>query len=211
VRSSPRRPLGLVSWIADLDVLGGPEEIASRLQSLLAAGLSSVQLRGKSRATAELVEAGRALRERTVSRGALFVVNGDLEAAALLEADGVHLPAAGPTVREARAVLPAGTRVGVSAHDPAEIARASGADWVLLSPVFPTRSKPGAPALGLSRFRELVGGTRAAVYALGGITAGNVEECLSAGAAGVAAIRGLAEPDGETLLREARAWATRAE
>ena len=57
-------------------------------------------------------------------------------------------------------------------HDAAEIAAANriGADAVLLSSVFPTRSHPGAAALGPARFRELAKLAEMPVIALGGMT-----------------------------------------
>jgi thiamine-phosphate pyrophosphorylase len=58
-----------------------------------------------------------------------------------------------------------------TAHSAREIARANlrGADAVLLSPVFPTRSHPGAATLGPVRFRLLARLSRAPVIALGGM------------------------------------------
>src|SRR5690606_21471926 len=60
-----------------------------------------------------------------------------------------------------------------SAHDLAELAGAMrrGADAILLSPVFATRSHPGAPTLGPLRFRLLARHSRAPVIALGGMSA----------------------------------------
>lgn len=59
----------------------------------------------------------------------------------------------------------------VTAHSLREIARANraGADAVLLSPVFPTRSHPGAKALGPLRFRLLAIRAAMPVIALGGM------------------------------------------
>jgi thiamine-phosphate pyrophosphorylase len=59
-----------------------------------------------------------------------------------------------------------------TAHDLREIGLANrfGADAVLLSPAFPTRSHPGAPALGPARFRLLAAHARMPVIALGGMT-----------------------------------------
>ncbi len=56
-------------------------------------------------------------------------------------------------------------------HSAREIARANlaGADAVLLSPVFPTRSHPGAATLGPVRFRLLARLSCAPVIALGGM------------------------------------------
>ena len=59
-----------------------------------------------------------------------------------------------------------------TAHSLHEIGRANRAraDAVLLSPAFPTRSHPGAPALGPVRFRLLAAHASMPVIALGGMT-----------------------------------------
>ncbi|WP_104526162.1 thiamine phosphate synthase [Blastococcus atacamensis] len=78
--------------------------------------------------------------------------------------------------------------VGRSCHSAAELARAAGegCDWVTLSPVFPTASKPGyGPALGLDGLAALVPGAPP-VLALGGVRPDDVAGCLAAGAHGVA-------------------------
>lgn len=58
-----------------------------------------------------------------------------------------------------------------TAHDLYEIGLANRlrADAVLLSPVFPTRSHPGAPCLGPVRFRALAAHSLVPVIALGGV------------------------------------------
>ena len=59
----------------------------------------------------------------------------------------------------------------IGAHDRAEMIAAarSGATMVLLSPVFPTRSHPGARTLGRMRFNALARRSAIPVIALGGM------------------------------------------
>ena len=66
---------------------------------------------------------------------------------------------------------PAPHRRLVTVHSLHEIGRANrfGAEAVLLSPVFPTRSHPGARPLGPLRFRMLAKRSTVPVIALGGI------------------------------------------
>ena len=66
-----------------------------------------------------------------------------------------------------------GRRYLATAHSAREIARANlaGADAVLLSPVFPTRSHPGVATLGPVRFRLLARLSAVPVIALGGMDA----------------------------------------
>jgi thiamine-phosphate pyrophosphorylase len=122
------------------------------------------------------------------ARGAVAMAHGDIATAAKAGAGGIHLsrPA---QVAEARTVLGLGRLIGVSAHDEAEIAAAAaaGADYVTLSPIFPSASKPGyGPALGLEGLAALAGRSALPIIALGGITASSAHACLSAGAAGIA-------------------------
>jgi thiamine-phosphate diphosphorylase len=202
------RPLGIVHWIADLDVLGDGAAVLAAAGPLLDEGLPSLQLRGKGRSAAELVRCGEALREAAARAACLFVVNGSARAARALGADGLHLPA-GPSLGAVRSALPAVVGVGRSCHDAREVSAAGGADWILLSPVHATRSKPGAPPLGLHALAALAARAPAPVYALGGVTEATFAGCLEAGAAGVAAIRGLRGESGLRLLRAAHRWRSR--
>jgi thiamine-phosphate pyrophosphorylase len=67
-------------------------------------------------------------------------------------------------------------------------AEADGAQYATLSPIFPTRSKPGyGPPLGLAALTRLCVAVSIPVYALGGIdTPQRVRACLAEGASGVA-------------------------
>ena len=128
----------------------------------------------------ELVALGRRF-------GALVTAHEDIEAAAATGADGVHLPSGGNPAA-ARARLP-GALIGASAHSADEAAALlrAGADYVTVSPVYVTASKPGyGPALGLKRFARIVAQTPGAVVALGGITPQNAADCVAAGARGIA-------------------------
>lgn len=148
-----------------------------------------------------------------------LLVNGRADVALAAEADGVHLPA-GPealTPDEVRRLFRGAGRtqtpaISVSCHTLAEIeaVRAQSPDCILFAPVFEkviVERESTAESNVLSIAKHVIPGTglallehacRAAapvpVFALGGVTAVNVEECLRAGAAGVAAIRLLQEP-----------------
>ncbi len=63
----------------------------------------------------------------------------------------------------------------------------AGADYVTVSPVFPTASKPGyGPAIGLDGLAGRSRRRAAPVVALGGITPDNAALCRAAGAVGIA-------------------------
>jgi thiamine-phosphate pyrophosphorylase len=167
----------------------------------IAAGAGWFWLRDRDLPPADRRALAQRLLALTRPRGARLSIGGDIDLAAALAADGVHLAAAA-AVAAARARLGASALIGVSAHCDAEVAAAAaaGADYVTLSPIFATASKPGyGPALGLA------GLGRAArhgmpVLALGGVTPARAAECLEAGAAGIAVMgevmRAAAQPGG---------------
>ena len=112
-------------------------------------------------------------------RGLVLLLAGDDRTALLWRADGSHHRKPGPPR--------AGT---AAAHDLREIraAERSGAMAILLSPLHPTRSHPGAPALGRLRFAALARATRLPVIALGGLDPKRGAMAMQVGAYGWAAI-----------------------
>lgn len=119
--------------------------------------------------------------------GVLISAGGVLPADEVHGADGAHLAA------RDRMPTPRPALVGRSCHDARELAAAAaeGCDYVTLSPVFATASKPGyGPALGRDGLASLVASMAGAplTYALGGVRPDDVNACLDAGAYGVAAM-----------------------
>ena len=128
----------------------------------------------------ELVSLGRRF-------GAVVTAHEDIEAVVAIGADGVHVPGGG-NPDAVRARLP-GALIGASAHSADEAAALlrAGADYVTVSPVFMTASKPGyGPALGLEALASVAARSPGPVVALGGITPENAAQCIAAGARGVA-------------------------
>lgn len=148
-----------------------PEVVAAAVEC----GARAVVLREKDLAEGERAHLAEHL------RAALEPVNGVLILAGP-RGDAVHLSATDPLP------APRPSLVGRSCHSVGEVERASadGCDYVTLSPVFATPSKPGyGPALGLPGLAMLSRGSPPA-YALGGIRPRDVPGCLMAGARGVA-------------------------
>ena len=105
-----------------------------------------------------------------------LVVAGDARLAAAVGA-GVHLRAARRAAdRGSTRWLKPTALVTSSAHSAVDMRRARimGANAVFLSPVLPTRSHPGAPALGVVRWAALARFARESGMALGG-----VEGCMT--------------------------------
>jgi len=136
--------------------------------------------------------ARRALLAGLVARGrpygALVMVHEDIEAALAVGAGGVHLPQ-GIAPALARRRLGRQALIGASMHAGADLAALAGKgalDYGALSPICASASKPGyGPPLGIAGVKAFAA-CGVPVLALGGIEAGNVGACVSAGAAGIA-------------------------
>jgi thiamine-phosphate pyrophosphorylase len=126
------------------------------------------------------------LKRRARQRGHVVVLSGSAAEARCWDAEGAY----GPPVRLSAG--PALLRL-VTVHSWRELAAAqrTRADAVLISPVFPTGSHPGAPHLGALRFRLLARQSRVPVIALGGMDAHRARRI---GATRWAAIASLAQP-----------------
>jgi thiamine monophosphate synthase len=124
------------------------------------------------------------------AKGCLLLLAGEPGPARRLGVDGLHLPERflKRPYRESYGIVTAAAHSEAAVH---EAARA-GANAILISPVFPTASHPGAPALGILKFAVLARLARSlgmAPYALGGITtADDVKRLTGTGAAGIAGI-----------------------
>jgi thiamine-phosphate pyrophosphorylase len=168
-RSQARRPLG---EMAEAAFAGGCRWFSLREKDLPAGERSAL--------LATLVELGHRY-------GAVVTVHEDIDAAAAVGADGVHLPG-GSDPRLARARL-SGALIGASAHSAAEAAALlrAGADYVTASPVFLTVSKPGyGPAIGLDGLAAVAAASPGPVVALGGVAPDTAALCRAAGAGGIA-------------------------
>jgi thiamine-phosphate pyrophosphorylase len=169
-------------------------------RTALAGGATVLQLRLKTLPTEELVSRGRPYRALAAAAGATFIVNDDVEAAIRLRADGVHL---GRRDSGAERALEEGLLLGLSAAsaEEATAAEARGAAYIGAGPVWATPSKADAdPPIGLDGLAGICRAVSVPVVAIGGVDAGNAEDCVRAGAAGVAVIRAAAEAQ---ALREA--------
>ncbi len=123
--------------------------------------------------------------QRAHAAGARVMVNADVTLAQECGADGVHLKSA--QLRSLRE-RPSAALVAASCHgrEELELACALGADFVVLGPVAPTLTHPGAEVLGWDRFAQLVRGYALPVFALGGMRPDALQPAWRCGAHGIA-------------------------
>jgi thiamine-phosphate pyrophosphorylase len=172
--------------------------LLEHIAAAIDAGADWIQIREKDLSAnllCDLVREAVAIAHRASS--ARVIVNGRFDIALAAQADGVHLGAetipAGAVVQWRKASgASAVFLVGVSCHNPEEAksAAAIGADYIFFGPVFDSPAKRifGEPQ-GIDRLGEICRSVRVPVLAIGGVNHANTEQCLRAGARGIAAIR----------------------
>jgi len=170
--------------ITDAQTMGAAEQL-SLVEARMRDGLRLVQVRDKGNwERARLIYVVTSMARQY---GAKVLVNGGPAV------DGIHFSAEQlMTLRARPEAGPNCTLMAASCHSVDELghAMAIGLDFVVLGPVKPTRSHPGAAVLGWEGFRQIAQGASIPVYAIGGLRPTDLDEARRAGAHGLAMISG---------------------
>jgi thiamine-phosphate pyrophosphorylase len=158
------------------------------VRELVEADVGMIQLRDKQLDDRELVAPARSLRELTRGTRTLAIINDRADVAAIVGADGVHLGQEDLSVKDARAVVGARMLVGVSTHNLGQARQAvlDGANYLGAGPTFLSQTKAFDELAGLEYLRKVAAEIRLPTFAIGGITADNLPEVLTAGVSRVA-------------------------
>ncbi len=183
------------------------EQLIEQVSAALDGGARVLQYRNKGSDPVRRLWQANILASLARSRDALFIVNDDIELARAVQADGVHVGRDDAAIATARATLGPAAIVGASCYNSIELARAAvaaGASYVAFGAVFPSGTKPGTVAAPLELFTQSadLGVPRVAI---GGITAANAAQVVTAGADAIAVIGGLF--DGDDVAERAAALA----
>ena len=164
-------------------------------------GAECLQLREPGMDAGELLVRATWLADLCGRRGALSIINDRPDVALLAGADGVHVGQGDLPAVEARKIVGWDKIVGVSTHEIAQVrrARADGADYVGVGPVYLSGTKRRAVIPGLPFLCEAASGGRMPTVAIAGITAENADEVAATGVqslAVTAAVCGSDDPAG---------------
>jgi thiamine-phosphate pyrophosphorylase len=153
------------------------------------AGVRVVQYREKNVSTKEMFE--EALRLREICKEIIFLVNDRIDIAKAVNADGVHIGKSDMPYQAARKLMGKNKIIGITVHNvnDAKKAQEQGADYIGLSPIFETSTKPDAKnPVGIEMIREVKKHVRLPLVAIGGINLLNASQVIAAGADCVCAI-----------------------
>ena len=178
-------------------------DFAAFVDAAYAGGVDIVQLRDKTIEAAEELELLATLRAAAERHGRLWAVNDRADVAAASAAPVLHLGQGDLPRPQTRRIVGDAVALGLSTHDPAQLAAAraeAGLGYFCVGPVWATPTKPGRTPAGLELVRaaaeaDRVSGASRPWFAIGGIDHDTVDAVVAAGASRVVVVRAVTEAD----------------
>lgn len=169
------------------------EGLLRQVAEAIDGGVGIVQLREKHLGQADFLAEAERFVALCREKGAVSIINDDVEIAAQVGADGVHVGQEDLEAGRARQVLGPDKLIGVSAHSVAEAlaAQAAGADYLGVGAAFVTGTKTDAKPISRETIRAITAAVDIPVVAIGGISRDNILELRDCGLDGVAVVSAL--------------------
>lgn len=193
----------LLYAVTDRGWLNG-ETLYAQVEKALKGGVTFVQLREKALDEQAFLEEAKEIQKLCAQYHVPFVINDNVEIAAQIGADGVHVGQSDMEAGDVREKLGPDRIIGVSAQTVEQAVRAQerGADYLGVGAVFPTGSKADAVEVSHETVRAITEAVDIPVIAIGGITKDNVSELSGTGICGIAVISAIfAQEDIEGAAR----------
>jgi thiamine-phosphate pyrophosphorylase len=176
--------------------------IINEVEAAIIGGAVLVQYRDKNPADAHFL--ARELVKVCHQHKVPLIINDDVELAARVGADGVHIGKEDGAITEARMRLGNDAIIGVSCYDFVERAldaQGQGATYVAIGRFFPSSSKPLAAPARIETLQQAKLLLNIPIVAIGGILPENGAQLLAAGADLLAVIGGLFDNQPEQSAR----------
>ena len=192
--------------VTDSLLLPDDNSLLKAAEQALHGGMKVLQYRDKSDDQNKRQRQAGALKVLCHQHQAILIINDDIELAAAVEADGVHVGQSDASVAEARARLGDYAIIGVSCSGSIELAQKAvdaGANYIAFGKFFDSRTKPDAKTASMAVLPEAKQRFEVPVVAIGGITVDNASQIIAAGADMIAVVNNLfAAPDIQLRARE---------
>ena len=169
------------------------EGLLRQVAEAIDGGAGIVQLREKHLGQADFLAEAERFVALCREKGAVSIINDNVEIAAQVGADGVHVGQEDLEAGRARELLGPDRLIGVSAHSVEEAlaAQAAGADYLGIGAAFATGTKADATPISRETIRAITAAVDIPVVAIGGISRDNILELRDCGLDGVAVVSAL--------------------
>jgi len=175
--------------VTDSGLLPPGRTLVSHVEEAIRGGVTIVQLREKTLATAKFIELGLELHKVTREYNVPLLINDRVDVALAVGCEGVHIGWNDCPYADARRMLGDDKIIGLSVSDPSQASKAAaaGCDYIGVGPVFATNTKlDHNPALGTHGLRDLMvytstlgdWGRNVPAVCIGGVNTTNVQRVL---------------------------------
>ena len=174
------------------------EGLLRQVAAAVGGGAGIVQLREKHMGQADCLAEAERVVALCREKGAVSIINDNVEIAAQTGADGVHVGQHDMSAADVRRRIGPGKILGVSAQtvEQARQAEEDGADYLGVGAVFSTSTKSDADAVSHETLQKICAAVSIPVCAIGGIHKENLHLLKGTGIAGVALVSAIfASPD----------------
>jgi len=179
----------------------GERDLLEVVAAAVRGGVTMVQLREKTVTAREVFARARSLRTLLEPAGIPLIINDRLDIAIAAACAGVHVGPQDMPVGVVRRAMGPDMLLGVSVHtaEDALEAEKAGADYISVSPVFYTSTKPNISSpVGLKGVKTISDAVSIPVVGIGGINGSNIADLIRAGARGGAVVSAImADPNPE--------------
>lgn len=172
------------------------DELIEIARKAISAGVDIIQLRDKTGTVKDILAFTARIRALTQDR-IPFIINDRPDLAVLSGASGVHLGQDDIYLKDARKMMGPSAIIGASCQTMAHAEQAvdDGADYIGFGSVYKTQTKPERSAMDLRLLERVVQRIPIPVFAIGGLTADNIEPLRSIGVKHFAVCRSICEAD----------------
>ena len=170
-----------------------PSDVAEIAEQMIEGGVDLIQLRGKGKAIAELIDLAAELHDLTAKSSTPLIANDHAAIASRVPLEGVHVGQDDDAIEIVRRKVSRRVLIGKSTHsiEQAVAAEREGADYIGFGPIFATPTKPDYPPIGLADIGRVHAHVELPIFCIGGINIDNLQSVIDAGAKRVVMVSAL--------------------
>jgi thiamine-phosphate pyrophosphorylase len=168
-------------------------DVVRTVEQMIEGGVDLIQVRGKNKPIAELMDLSAELHEVTCKSSTPLIVNDHAEIAKHVPVEGVHVGQDDDSIQVARQKADREILVGKSTHslEQARFAQSEGADYIGFGPIFATPTKPDYMPIGFDQISRVHAEVSLPIFCIGGINIDNLQSVIDAGAKRVVMVSAL--------------------
>jgi thiamine-phosphate pyrophosphorylase len=180
--------------IIDKETLGR-RSIFDTVKKISNKGVDIIQFRDNASDKDDILKNARVLNKLLRNTKTVFIINDYIDIAKIVDSDGVHLGQDDLSVGITRRLLGKDKIIGISCHNlrQAQRAKAQGADYISIGPLFQTPTKPEYQPIDLNLIKAVKKKIKMPFFVIGGINENNINKVLSYGAKRIVVCRAVCQ------------------